>query len=310
MEEKILVTGHLIPDTDSICSAIIYSWFLNKTGKISSPVRLGKINRETEFVLKKFGFSDPELFENFKTNQKIVIVDTNNPDELPKNLADLQILEIIDHHKLVGGISTKSPIFINIQPLACTASLIFQMAKQKDLEIPKNIAGLMLSAILSDTLKFSSPTTTELDIQFAKELEKITGADIDKLANEMFLAKSDLTGFSARDILFFDSKIYELKNKKFRMSTLETVKPEIAMNQISEIQKEMKKIKTEENLDGILFFITDIFKSNSILITNDSFEKDLTKKAFGKNFDDTDTMFLEGVVSRKKQIVPVIENAL
>lgn len=310
MKDEILVMGHLVPDTDSICSAITYSWFLNQTGKKSIPVRLGKINRETEFVLKKFGFSAPELFEHFEPNQKVVIVDTNNTDELPKNLAELEILEIIDHHKLVGGISTKSPIFINIQPVACTASLIFKMAKEKNLDIPKAVAGLMLSAILSDTLKFASPTTTELDKNFAKELVIITGENIDTLADEMFLAKSDLTGLSARDILFFDSKVINMKNKKIRFSTLETVKPEIALSKIFEIREEMKKIKIEEKLDGVFFFITDILKSNSILVTNDEFERNLAQKAFGKNFDDTDTMFLRGVVSRKKQIIPSVENAI
>jgi len=305
----IKVFGHKAPDTDTICSAIAYAWILNRKGKSASAYRLGNLNKETEYVLKKFGVKIPPILPDLKSDDEVVIVDTNNPEELPENVNETKIITIIDHHKLTGGLKTSEPIPIIIKPLASTGTIVWKYIKHSDHKIDKGIAGILLAAILSDTLNLTSPTTTPKDKDSTKELSEITGVDPDKLAPEMFEAKSDLSGMSVEEILAVDSKVFNFSGINTRVSVLETTNPQKALKLKSKLISSMEEIKKSENLGLIFFFVIDILKSEATLIVSADKESDYAKKAFDKKFEGG-TMKLPGVVSRKKQIVPSLEKAI
>lgn len=303
------VIGHKAPDTDTVCSAISYAWFLNQKGKEAKAFRAGDLNKETAFVLQKFGIQEPEILERFLEKDEIVIVDTNNKEELLEGIDQAQIKEIIDHHKLTGTLATSEPISVIIKPWASTASIIWKHMKHSEVEMSKEIAGLLLAAILSDTLKFTSPTTTGRDKQSADELARIAGVDIDSFADEMFTAKSDLSGMSAKDLLLVDSKVFDFGENKTRISVLETTKPENALAMTKDLIKQASELKKSESLKYLFFFVVDILKSESTLIVVSDAEKEISKKAFGREGKGS-TIQLPEVVSRKKQMVPNLEEAI
>lgn len=307
----IKVVGHLAPDTDASTSAVVFAWFLNNYKNVQAqPYINGKLNREAEFVFQKFGFDIPEQIGELDENDRVIVVDTNNMDELPKSIAQAELIQIVDHHKLFGELKTKKPINVTIWPLASTCSVIWKLTKlENEVNLPKNIAGLMLAGILSDTLKFTSPTTTNVDKKIAEELANLAEIDIDSLAEEMFSAKSDLTGFSAKDILLSDSKIFEMGDKKVRISVLETTKPENALKMKTEIEAAATQLKEEENLDYLFFAAVDILNTSATMLTVTDEEKQIAVKAFGKEFEN-DLLVLPGVVSRKKQLAPKLESVL
>jgi len=302
------VIGHLNPDTDSTCSPIVYAWYLKTYQNQDAQAYLaGEPNKEALYVLSKFGFEKPQIINSFSEGDQVVLVDTNNADELIPGIESAQIVEIVDHHKLFGNLSTNFPIKITMSPVACVATIIRDIIGQNT--IPSNVAGLLLAGILSDTLKFTSPTTTAHDKDVAVELAQIAGINPDELANNMFEVKSDLTGMDADAVLHMDSKIFELGGKKLRISVLETTKPANALAMITNLKSKMIELKAEESLDGIMLYIVDIINSSSEVIASGEFEKNLISKAHNIPFDG-ETINLPGVVSRKKQIVPNIEKAL
>lgn len=304
----IKVFGHKSPDTDATIAPLAYAWFLNKIGKSAESFVLGELNRETKFVLESNKTQAPKLLDKLQEGEEVVILDTNNPEELPEEVSGAKIITIIDHHKL-AGLKTENPLEVYMKPVGCSSTLVYELMSKQNVTPSKEIATLLLSAILSDTLKFTSPTTTEDDKKAASELEKIAEINIDSQAESMFVAKSDLSGMSARDILLMDSKIFDFSGKKVRISSLETTKPENAKSLKDEILKEMELLKTEEKLHSIFFFIVDIFKTSSELLVSNDAEKQIAKSAFAKDFEE-DYMNLPGVVSRKKQMAPNIEKAL
>lgn len=303
---KIAVIGHKTPDTDATCSPIVYAWFINKTGREAESYVTGKLNKETQFVLDHFNIKNPEVKESVSDGEQLVILDTNNPEELLTNYENAEILEIVDHHKL-SGLKTESPLKITMDTVGCTATLVYRIIKNEKVEMDPDMAGLLLSAILSDTLKFTSPTTTQEDQSAADELAAIASVDVEKLANDMFAAKSDLSGMTAKDILLMDSKIFEMSGKKIRVSSLETTNPANAKNMKPDLLTAMAEIRNEEELDGVFFFIVDILKSNAEVLAWSDEEKNILEKAFGIKYEDF--ALLSGVVSRKKQIVPNMEKA-
>jgi manganese-dependent inorganic pyrophosphatase len=307
----IKVFGHKPADTDTTCSPIVYAWYLSeKRNTDAKAFRLSDINKETEFVLKRFGIEKPELLEKLKEGEQVIIIDTNNPDELLEGINDVEILEIIDHHKLAGGLSTPAPLKVTVRPVACSATILWDMFNADgNTDLPKEMAGLLLSAILSDTLKFTSPTTTEDDKKAAEELAQIAEVNIDKYADEMFAAKSDLSGMGAKEVLMSDSKLFDLKGKKVRIGVLETTKPENALAMKEDILKEMENIKSEESLDAHFFSVVDILNSASDMIILGDLEKEIAEKAFNCQVKDNQT-YLDGIVSRKKQMIPNIEGAI
>lgn len=303
----IKVFGHKSPDTDATCSAIIWAWYLtNHTAREAKPFILGDLNSETKFVLNEWHVETPDLLEGVTTEDQVVIVDTNNPQELPDNVSDADILEVIDHHKLVGGLSTNKPPSITLRPLACTATVMYDLMQEKEVELPTNMAGLMLSCILSDTLMFRSPTTTPHDKDVAETLAKQLDLVIETYANKMFEAKSDISDFSDTGLVRLDSKKYQIGEKNVRISVIETTNPISVLDRKAGIVEAIQTVVAEENdIDDVFFFIIDILDEEATVLTHNEYTSSVIAKSFGVAVE-TDTEVLPGVVSRKKQILPAM----
>ncbi|MEL6296683.1 MAG: manganese-dependent inorganic pyrophosphatase [Pseudomonadota bacterium] len=301
-----LVFGHKSPDTDSTGSPIIWAWYLNQIkGEAAKPVLLGEPNTEAAFVLDRWNLDKPEIVSEVAAETPVVIVDTNNPAELPDGINDCDIRSIIDHHKLVGGLETKGPIDIRIEPLACTATIMWKMIGKDMAQAPESIKGAMLSCILSDTLEFRSPTTTQEDRAIAHDLAKDLGVDIADYAAQMFEAKSDVSAFSDAELLRMDSKEYEVGGKQFRVSVLETTAPKLILDRKDSLMSAMEDVAKEDGADQVLLFVVDILNEEATLLVPNDFVKSIAEKSFGATASG-DTVVLPGVMSRKKQIIPVL----
>lgn len=299
-----LVFGHTSPDTDSTGSPIIWAWYLNEIkGVDAKPVLLGQPNTEAAFVLKRWGFEMPEIIEDVEADQPVVIVDTNNPAELPPSINSADIVSIIDHHRLVGGLETRGPLEIRIEPLACTATIMWKMMGADTARMPEGIKGAMLSCILSDTLKFRSPTTTEEDKVLAHKLAEDLGINIGDYSAEMFAAKSDVSAFSDAELLRMDSKEVELPGGKLRVSVLETTAPGVILDRKDSLMKSMETVAAEDGVDQVLLFVVDILNEEATLLIPNDMVKTLAAKSFDVE-PSGDTLVLPGVMSRKKQIIP------
>jgi len=304
----ISVFGHKSPDTDATCSAIIWAWYLNEhTSLDATPRVLGELNTETAFVLNHWNVPAPELLEDVADGELVTIVDTNNPQELPDNINNAEVLQIIDHHKLVGGLETAGPVDITMRPLACTATVICDLMGEQAQTLPREIAGLMLSCILSDTLAFRSPTTTPHDKDVAEKIAKSLDIDITTYADQMFAAKSDVSEFSDIGLVKMDSKKYAVGDKNFRVSVLETTTPQTILDRKDGIISAIKECITEENdVDEVLLFIIDILNEEATVLTYNDLTKQVVEASFGVTVEN-DTEVLPGVVSRKKQILPSLK---
>ncbi len=306
----IKVFGHISPDTDATSCAIIWTWYLNThtTYKAESYV-LGGLNKETQFVLNRWGHSEPQLLEKITPDDNIVIVDTNNPQELLAGVNEANIMQIIDHHKLVGGLETKGPIEMTIRPVASTATVMHDLMGAHADTMPEDIAGIMLSCILSDTLEFRSPTTTPHDKAIAEKLATRLGLNITEYANEMFKAKSDVSDFTDTGLIHIDSKKFEVGDKNIRISVVETTDPASILARKDGIVKAIGEVIAKDgDIDDVLFFVIDILKEEATVFTYNDFTKSVVAASFGVNVEG-DTHVLQGVVSRKKQIVPVLKLA-
>jgi len=301
-----LVFGHKSPDTDSTGSPLIWEWFLNHTGITAKAALLGDPNTEAAFVAKRWGFDLPDIIKDVEDDQSCVIVDTNNPAELPGNIGNADVLAIIDHHKLTGGLETKGPINITIRPLACTATILHQMMGDHAGDMPEGVKGLMLSCILSDTLAFRSPTTTEIDKDLAEALAKDLDVDIEAYADEMFTAKSDVSAFSDAELLRMDSKEYEVDGKKFRVSVLETTSPQVVLDRKVSLMEAMPTVAKEDSVDEVLLFVVDIIREEATLLVPNDLTKTLAEKSFDAKVEG-DSVVLPGIMSRKKQIIPTLK---
>ncbi|WP_417587205.1 manganese-dependent inorganic pyrophosphatase [Pararhodobacter oceanensis] len=301
-----LVFGHKSPDTDSTGSPIIWAWYLNEIkGQRAEAVFLGEPNTEAAFVLEKWSCPKPRIVESFEAGTKVVIVDTNNPAELPANINDLDITAIIDHHKLVGGLETKGPIEITIRPLACTATLMHDLMGADAENMPDWVKGLMLSCILSDTLEFRSPTTTETDRALAHNLAAELNLDLSAYAAQMFEAKSDISAFSDVELLRMDSKEYTAAGKALRVSVLETTAPKLILDRKASLMASMTAVAAEDGADQVLLFVIDILNEEATLLVPNDLVKQFAEKSFGATVSG-DTVVLPGVMSRKKQIIPAL----
>jgi manganese-dependent inorganic pyrophosphatase len=299
-----LVLGHKSPDTDSTGSPIIWAWYLNEIkGVAAKPVLLGEPNTEALFVLKRWNLEKPEIISDVAADTPVVIVDTNNPAELPAGINKCDITAIIDHHKLVGGLETKGPIDIRIEPLACTATIMWKIIGKDMAQMPTDVKGAMLSCILSDTLEFRSPTTTQEDKAIASDLAKDLGVDIASYAAEMFEAKSDISEFSDAELLRMDSKEFEVEGKKFRVSVLETTAPKLVLDRKDSLMASMTDVASEDGVDQVLLFVVDILNEEATLMVPNALVKTVAEKSFGVAVNG-DTVVLPGVMSRKKQIIP------
>ena len=299
-----LVFGHKSPDTDSTGSPIIWAWYLNEVkGGNAEAVLLGEPNTEASFVLEKWNLPKPRIISDIAKEQAVVIVDTNNPAELPSDINDADITAIIDHHKLVGGLVTKGPIDIRIEPLACTATIMWKMIGKNMAQAPAAIKGAMLSCILSDTLEFRSPTTTQEDKAIAHALAQDLGVDIPAYAAEMFEAKSDVSAFSDADLLRMDSKEYAVDGTQLRVSVLETTAPKLVLDRKESLMASMVDVAKEDSADQVLLFVIDILNEEATMLIPNALTKAVAEKSFGATVEG-DTVVLPGVMSRKKQIIP------
>ena len=298
------VFGHKSPDTDSTGSPIIWAWYLNEVkSESAAPKLLGEPNTEAAFMLERWNLDKPEIIAGVAEGTPVVIVDTNNPAELPDGINAADIVAIIDHHKLVGGLETKGPIDITVRPLACTATIMVDLMGKDAAKMPDAIKGAALSCILSDTLEFRSPTTTDHDRAVAETLAEQLGIDIPSYAAEMFAAKSDVSAFSDAELLRMDSKEYGVGDTKFRVSVLETTAPGQVLSRKDSLISAMSDVAKEDGVDQVLLFVVDILNEEATLLVPNDLVKTVAEKSFGASVSG-DTVVLPGVMSRKKQIIP------
>ena len=296
------VFGHKSPDTDSTGSPIIWAWYLSeRCGTAAEPVLLGEPNTEANWMLDRWKLDKPRIIDNVEDGAACVVVDTNNPAELPANINNADVQAIIDHHKLTGGLETKRPIDITIRPVACTATIMYDLMGEVDL--PEPIRGAMLTCILSDTLEFRSPTTTPHDKAVAENLAASLGVDIPSFAAEMFAAKSDVSAFSDAELLRMDSKEYAVDGIKFRVSVLETTAPETVLSRKASLMESMKSVAEEDGVDQVLLFVVDILNEEATLLVPNDLVRGVAERSFDAK-PEGDQVVLPGVVSRKKQIIP------
>ncbi|MDT1061048.1 manganese-dependent inorganic pyrophosphatase [Paracoccus sp. CPCC 101403] len=303
----IKVLGHKAPDTDSTGSPVIWAWYLSEVRKEPAVAVLqGEPNTEAAWMLSKWDIAKPQIISDLVPGEKCVIVDTNNPAELPASINEAEVIEIIDHHLLAGGIKTRLPINITIRPLACTATIMHDLIGDEDLaRAPRAIKGAMLTCILSDTLEFRSPTTTPHDRFVAEKLAKDLGISIPQFAAEMFAAKSDVSAFSEEALLRMDSKEYELGGKQLRVSVLETTSPKVVLDRKAALMAAMPAVAAADGADEVLLFVVDILKEEATLLIPNDFVKTVAEKSFNATVSG-DTVVLPGIMSRKKQIIPAL----
>ena len=300
----IQVFGHKSPDTDSTGSPIIWAWYLNEIkGQKAEAVLLGEPNTEAAFVLQRWDLPKPAIIKDVAAGQPVIIVDTNNPAELPASINAADIRAIIDHHKLVGGLETSGPISITIRPLACTATIMHNLMGPNAAKMPDWVKGTMLSCILSDTLEFRSPTTTDQDRALAEKLAGELGLSIPDYAAELFAAKSDVSAFSEAELLRMDSKEYAVQGKRFRVSVLETTSPRMVLDRKDALIAAMPGVAAEDGADQVLLFVIDILNEEATLLIPNDLAKTVAEKSFGASVSG-DTVVLPGIMSRKKQIIP------
>ena len=303
----IKVFGHKSPDTDSTGSPIIWAWYLTEVkGTPAEAFLLGEPNTEAAFVLTHWNLTKPTIIADVAASDTVVIVDTNNPAELPPSINEAKVVGIIDHHMLVGGIKTKSPIDITMRPLACTATILHDLIGADMARAPTAIKGAMLSCILSDTLEFRSPTTTPHDRAVAEKLAADLGVSIPDLATKLFEAKSDVSSFSDAALLRMDSKEYTVAGKELRVSVLETTAPSVILDRKASLMASMIGVAQEDGADQVLLFVIDILKEQATLLVPNDLVKQMAEASFGCTVTG-DTVVLPGIMSRKKQIIPALK---
>ena len=303
----IQVFGHKSPDTDSTGSPIIWAWYLSECRGTPAKARLlGEPNTEALFVLRRWNLDRPELLEDVTADDECVIVDTNNVAELPASINDARVIEVIDHHMLAGGLKTRGPINITVRPVACTATIMYDLMGPDADKMPEHIKGAMLSCILSDTLEFRSPTTTDVDRKLAEKLAADLNIDIRDYAAEMFAAKSDVSSYSDSELLRMDSKSYEIDGLKFRVSVLETTSPGTVLSRKEGLMEDLTAVAEDDGVDHVLFFLIDILSEEAIMFIQNATVRRVAEKSFGVSAPG-DMVTLPGVVSRKKQIIPALK---
>lgn len=305
--EEIFIFGHKNPDTDTIMSSIVLEDLEYKKGnnKVKA-YRLGKINKETEYILNYFKVEAPALLENVKEGQKVMLVDHNEFNQSVDGIENATILKVIDHHK-IANFKTSEPLIYLAMPVGCTATILSALYEVQKVEIEPKIAGIMLSSIISDTLLFKSPTCTPMDKVQAEKLAKIAGIDIKSYGLEMLKAGTDLSDFSPSELINIDSKPFTTNGINYQVAQVNTASIDDVMKNKEEIEKAMEDFMNKNGTQLFVFMITDILENNSQIIVLG--KQEIAEKAFNVKINNN-TAFLPGVVSRKKQIVPQIDKAI
>ncbi|MFA1819775.1 manganese-dependent inorganic pyrophosphatase [Virgibacillus oceani] len=303
--EKTLIFGHKNPDTDTICSAIAYADLKTKIGENVEPVRLGEVSKETNFALEYFGFEAPRFIEKVDPDVKdVILVDHNEFQQSVENIKDVRITEVIDHHR-ISNFETKEPLYYRAEPVGCTATILNKMYKEKNIPIVKEIAGLLLSAIISDSLLLKSPTCTQEDVDAANELAEIAGVNLETYGLDMLKTGADLSDHTVTELLTMDAKEFSMGDAKVEIGQVNTVDTSSVYEFQADIDTEMEQIIKDKDLDLFLFVVTDILNNDSeVLARGDGTDK--VEQGFGVTLDENNRALLKGVVSRKKQIVTVL----
>ena len=308
MENKVLIFGHKNPDTDSICSSIVMEDLEKKLGNNGcKAVRIGKINKETKYVLNYLNIEEIPFVEDVEDEQNVILVDHNEASQCADNIENAKILKVIDHHTM----NFKAPyqLYYRTEPVGCTSTVLYKLYKENNIEIEKNIAILMISAIISDTLLLKSPTTTEHDKKALEELSKIVDIDVNSYGLEMLKAGTDLDDFSAEELINIDAKKFEKGNTQFVIAQVNTVDIPSVLKRQEELENAMNKEIEKSGLQVFVLAITDILNSNSEIIALGERAEEVIHKAFDKELENN-RAFLEGVVSRKKQLLPNIDKVI
>lgn len=304
---EIKVFGHKNPDTDSIMSAIALANLETKLGKEVNAYKLGNINKETKYALEYFKQEEPELLANVEEKQEVILVDHNEFGQSVEGIRNAKIIRVVDHHK-ISDFETSEPLYYTAMPVGCTATIIYAMYKDNNIDIEPKIAGLMLSAIISDTLLFKSPTCTSKDVEVAKDLARIADVDENVYGLDMLKAGTDLSDYTAEELINIDSKPFSKKGVNFQIAQVNTASIEDVLKDKQEIESAMKAFIKENSEELFLLLITDIIENNSQIIAIGP-RQDIAEKAFNIKLKDN-MAFLPGVVSRKKQVVPVIDEVM
>jgi manganese-dependent inorganic pyrophosphatase len=300
--EKLYVFGHKNPDTDSICSAIVYSNLKNKLGLHTEPIRLGNVTEETQYVLNYFNVAAPRLVETVASEVKqVILVDHNERQQSADDIAEVTVTEVIDHHR-VANFETKDPLYFRVEPVGCTTTILNKMYKENGVEVTKEMAGLMLSAIISDTLLLKSPTCTQQDVDAAHELAAIAGVDLSTYGLDMLKAGADLSQKTVEQLISLDSKVFPMGNAKVEIAQVNAVDTNDVLTRQKEIEAALSNVVAEKALDLFVFVVTDILNNDSVALAVGNATQNV-EQAFNVTLDNN-TALLKGVVSRKKQIVP------
>ena len=301
--EKILVFGHKNPDTDSICSSIAMANLQTKLlGEEVVPCRLGEINEETKYALNYFNVEAPKLIEKVEEGQKVILVDHNEFTQSVDGIENTKILAVVDHHR-INNFQTSEPLFYYAQPVGCTSTVLFELFNTNNIKIEQNIAGLMLSAIISDTLLLKSPTTTDKDKKAVEELAKIANIDLSTYGLDMLKAGTNLDKYTEQELINLDAKSMEKDNFKYIIAQVNTVSIPDVLKRKEKIEEEIKKVIKEKGLCLFVFVITDIVNSNSTAIVLGE-----RTDVISKTYEIKDNLAeMPGVVSRKKQVLPLVE---
>ena len=306
--EKVLVFGHKNPDTDSICSAIAYVNLKSELGVNAEPIRLGEINSETKYALEYFQVNVPRLVEKVAQETKqVILVDHNESQQSADDIDEVRILEVIDHHR-IANFQTSDPLYYRAEPVGCTATILNKLYKENGVKIKKEIAGLMLSALISDSLLFKSPTCTDEDVAAANELAKIAEVDANQYGLAMLKAGADLSDKTVEQLITLDAKNFDMGDKKVKIAQVNAVDTNECLSQQKQIEEAIEAVIAKENLDLFLFVVTDILTNDSVGIALGNMSN-AVEKAFNVGLDNH-TATLKGVVSRKKQIVPVLTDTI
>jgi len=299
--EKTLIFGHKNPDTDTICSALAYADLKNKLGFTAEPARLGAVSKETQFALDYFQAEAPQFIEKVGEDVKdVILVDHNEFQQSVDNIQEVKIAEVIDHHR-ISNFETKEPLYFRAEPVGCTATILNKMYKENGIDVPKEIAGLLLSAIISDSLLLKSPTCTKEDVDAAHELAAIAGVNLETYGLDMLKAGADLSDKSIAELLTMDAKEFSMNGAKVEIAQVNAVDTSQIYEKQADIEAEIEKIMQEKGLELFLFVVTDILENDSEVLAMGN-AKGHVEQAFGEPLDNNRAL-LKGIVSRKKQIV-------
>ena len=306
MGNKLYVFGHQKPDTDTITSAIVLANLERALGIDATAYNLGNINKETAYALKTFEVEEPATLESIEENSEVALVDHNEFSQSVMGIEKAKVKMVVDHHKI--KFETIEPMYFIAEPLGCTGTILYKLYKQNGIDIDSQMAGLMLSAIISDTLLFKSPTCTEQDKNAAEKLASIAGVDIESYGKEMLKAGTDISEFTPFQVINIDSKEFDDERVKFEISQVNAVDLNSVFSRQSELEDAIQKEIDDKNLDFYMFAATDILNANSKIIAMGR-KANTVEKAFGVNLENN-TAILNNVVSRKKQMLPNILNNL